>query len=39
MDERKFVSIKACKLLGKGLHGEVYRLNDEQIIKVYCDNS
>ena len=39
--ERKFryVSLAGCKLLGKGAHGAVYRLNDDQIIKVYTDNS
>ncbi len=39
--ERKFryVSIENCKILGRGSHGIVYRLNDEQILKVYTDNS
>ncbi len=35
----RFVSIKDLELLGEGRHGKVYKLNDEQIIKVYCDDS
>lgn len=37
--EYKFVSVKDCGLIGKGMHGSVYQLNDEQIIKVYHDKT
>lgn len=33
------VSLDGCELIGKGGHGNVYRLDDETIIKVYHDNS
>lgn len=29
------VSVEGCKLIGSGGNGEVYRLDDEQIVKVY----
>lgn len=29
------VDTTGCKLLGKGFHSEVYKLNDETIAKVY----
>ena len=29
------MSVEGCKLIGKGGNGEVYRLNDETIVKVY----
>lgn len=35
---RKF-SVAECKMLGKGGCGEVYRIDDETIIKVYTDGS
>ena len=40
-EDRKFryVSLEGCKVLGKGSHGVTYRLNDEQILKVYTDKS
>ncbi len=40
-EERKFrfVSLEGCKELGRGSHGITYKLNDEQILKVYTDNS
>lgn len=38
-DEYKFVSIEGCKLIGHGKHGKTYQLNEEQIIKVYIDDS
>lgn len=31
------VDTTGCKLLGKGFHSEVYKLNDETIAKVYYD--
>ena len=37
--EYKFVSIKDCELIGQGKHGKVFQLNEEQIIKVYYDDS
>lgn len=39
--ERKFryVSLEGCKELGRGSHGITYRLNDEQLLKVYTDSS
>ena len=33
------VSIKGCKLLGQGAKGEVYRYDDELVIKVYNQNN
>lgn len=33
------VSIDGCKLLGRGAKGEVYRYDDEMIIKVYNHNN
>ena len=33
------VSLDGCELIGKGGHGNVYRLDAETIIKVYHDNS
>ena len=33
------VSIDGCKLLGTGAKGEVYRYNDELVIKVYNQNN
>lgn len=40
-EERRFryVSLDGCKELGRGSHGITYRLNDEQLLKVYTDNS
>ena len=40
-EDRKFryVSLEGCKVLGHGSHGVTYRINDEQILKVYTDNS
>lgn len=40
-ENRKFryVSLEGCKVLGRGSHGITYRLNEEQILKVYTDNS
>ncbi len=35
----KEVSIDGCKLLGTGAKGDVYRYNDELIIKVYNENN
>ena len=35
----KEVSVDGCKLLGRGAKGEVYRFNDELIIKVYNQNN
>jgi len=35
----RYVSVKKCKQIGAGSHGRVYKLNDEQIIKVYTDGS
>lgn len=35
----RFVSVENCMELGHGAHGRVYRLNDEQILKVYTDDS
>ena len=35
----KEVSIKGCKLLGHGAKGEVYRYNDELVIKVFNQNN
>lgn len=39
--ERRFryVSLDGAKELGRGSHGITYRLNDEQLLKVYTDNS
>ena len=39
--ERRFryVSLDGCKELGRGSHGITYRLNDEQLLKIYTDNS
>lgn len=39
--ERRFryVSLDNCKELGRGSHGITYRLNDEQLLKVYTDSS
>lgn len=31
----KTVSVEGCKIIGKGGHGTVYRLNDDTIVKVY----
>lgn len=33
------VSVSGCERIGKGGHGNVYRLDEETIIKVYHDNS
>ena len=33
------VSVEGCKLLGCGAKGEVYRYNDELVIKVYNQNN
>ena len=33
------VSVDGCKLLGRGAKGDVYRYNDELVIKVYNDNN
>ena len=40
-DEKEYchVSLEGCKLLGQGKHGRVYELNDEQIIKIYYDDT
>ena len=40
-DDRRFryVSLEGCKELGRGSHGITYRLNDEQLLKIYTDNS
>ena len=40
-EEKKYrrVSLEGCKLLGQGKHGRVYELNDEQILKVYYDDT
>jgi len=40
-DEKKYryVSLEGCKMLGQGKHGRVYELNDEQIIKIYYDDT
>ena len=35
----KEVSVEGCKLIGRGAKGEVYRYNDELIIKVYNHNN
>ena len=35
----KEVSVDGCKLLGRGAKGEVYRYNDELVIKVYNGNN
>ena len=35
----KEVSVEGCKLLGRGAKGEVYRFDDELIIKVYNQNN
>ena len=34
----RFVSTEGCRELGRGSHGITFRLNDEQILKVYTDN-
>lgn len=31
----KSISIDGCKMIGKGANGEVYRISDEQIVKVF----
>lgn len=31
----KYLNLEGCELIGKGANAEVYRLNDEQVIKVY----
>lgn len=33
------VSVSGCERIGRGGHGNVYRLDEETIIKVYHDNS
>ncbi|WP_295151604.1 HD domain-containing protein [uncultured Ruminococcus sp.] len=33
------VSVEGCKLLGRGAKGEVYRYDDELVIKVYNENN
>jgi len=33
------VSVEGCKLLGRGAKGDVYRYDDELVIKVYNDNN
>ena len=33
------VSVEGCRLLGKGAKGDVYRYNDELVIKVYNNNN
>ena len=35
----KEVSVEGCKLLGRGAKGDVYRFDDELIIKVYNHNN
>lgn len=35
----KEVSVEGCQLLGRGAKGEVYRYNDELVIKVYNRNN
>ena len=35
----KEVSVEGCKLLGRGAKGEVYRYNDELVIKVFNHNN
>lgn len=35
----RFVSLEGCKMLGQGKHGRVYELNDEQIVKIYYDDT
>ena len=35
----KEVSVDGCKLIGRGAKGEVYRYNDELVIKVYNQNN
>lgn len=35
----KEVSVEGCKLLGRGAKGEVYRYNDELVIKVFNRNN
>ena len=35
----RYVSLEGCKMLGQGKHGRVYELNDEQIIKIYYDET
>lgn len=37
--EGRQVSLAGCDLMGKGANGEVYRLNPEQILKVYRDGT
>ena len=33
------VSVEGCRLIGKGAKGNVYRYNDELVIKVYNNNN
>ncbi len=37
--EYRYISLEGCKKLGEGKHGRVYRLNDEQIVKTYYDDT
>lgn len=32
------ISVKGCKKIGRGANGEVYRLRDEKIVKVFFDS-
>ena len=36
-NEVKSIDVSNCKLLGKGFHSEVYKLDDETIAKIYYD--
>ena len=33
------ISVEGCKLIGRGAKGDVYRYNDELVIKVYNENN
>ncbi len=35
----KEISVEGCKLIGKGAKGEVYRYDDELVIKVFNENN
>ncbi|MBQ2528085.1 MAG: hypothetical protein II544_04965 [Spirochaetales bacterium] len=37
--EYRYISLDGCKMIGQGKHGRVYRLNDEQIVKIYYDDT
>ena len=39
MEKRRYISLDGCPIIGEGKHAKVYRLNDEQIVKVYYDNT